>query len=196
MNDLRDQLEKNKAALVEKLLLDLLNGNVVTNIDAQLEFLGISGINNRDFQVAVIEIPENQLAEMGEEEKYLLNLHLYQQIKRLANGSCYRNFLVNHHRNQVVLIFIEPDDNLPLRLEEILSQAHFGLKTCARLRLGPSLPGSGGPGRFLPGGVFRVAIPLFVWNEPSFSLLTILTRIINPIIKSSLRSTAIPFLTI
>ena len=61
---------------------------------------------------------------MSEEEKYLLNLHLYQQVQRLANASAYRNFVVNHHRNQVILIFIEPDHNLPLRLEEILSQAY------------------------------------------------------------------------
>lgn len=136
MNDLRDQLEKNKTALAEKLLLDLLNGNAVTNIGAQLDFLGISGINNRDFQVAVIEIPENQLPEMSEEEKYLLNLHLYQQVQRLANASAYRNFVVNHHRNQVVLIFIEPDHNLPLRLEEILSQAYLSLKYSLACGLG------------------------------------------------------------
>ncbi|HHU50398.1 MAG TPA: response regulator [Firmicutes bacterium] len=138
INDLRDQLRKNKTALVEKLLLDLLNGNVVANIDAQLDFLGISGLNNRAFQVAVIELPENQLSEMNEEEKYLLSLRLYQQVQRLAEANVHRSFVVNHHRNQVVLIFIEPDRNLPLRLEEILSQTHLTLKLSVACGLGRS----------------------------------------------------------
>lgn len=136
MNDLRDQLKKNKTALVEKLLLDLLNGNAVANIDAQLDFLGISGINNRDFQVAVIELPETHLAELNEEEKYLLSLHLHQQAQRLANANAYRTFVVNHHRNQVVLIFMDPDHNLPLRLEEIVSQVHLALKLPVACGLG------------------------------------------------------------
>ncbi len=133
---LREQLKKNKAALVDKLLLDLVNGNAETNIKAQLDFLGIDEISNHDFQVAVLEIPENQLQEMSEEEKYLLNLQLYQHTKRLANANAYRNYIINHHRNQVVLIMLKPDKDLPIRLEEIITQAHLALKVSMACGIG------------------------------------------------------------
>lgn len=128
INGLREQLKKNKSALSEKLLLDLLNGNAVTdNIQAQLDFLGIKNLLNRDFQVAVVEIPENQLSEMTEEEKYLLNLQLFQQMQRSASAGAYPTFVINHHRNQVVLVVFEPDSDLPIRLGEILTQARLSL---------------------------------------------------------------------
>lgn len=126
--DLQEQLKKNRSDLVDKLLLDLLNGNVVTNLEARLDFLGIRDLIGSEFQVAVMEIPDNQLQEMTEEEKYLLNLQLYQQVRRLTNVNCYQSYVVNHHRNQVALIILKPDQDLPFRLEEILTQTHLALK--------------------------------------------------------------------
>lgn len=126
--DLREQLKKNKTDLVDKLLLDLLNGNMVTNIEAQLEFLGIKDLIGHVFHVAVLEIPDSQLQEMTEEEKYLINLEFYQQTKRLADANSFRHYTINHHRNQVVLIIVDPDQDLPIRLEKILTQTHLALK--------------------------------------------------------------------
>ena len=126
--DLREQVKKNRTDLVDKLLLDLLNGNVVGNIEAQLDFLGINDFIGGEFQVAVMEIPDNQLEELIEEEKYLLNLEFYQQIKRLANVNSYQSYVVNHHRNQVALIIMKPDQDLPAHLEEILTQTQLALK--------------------------------------------------------------------
>ncbi len=126
--DLQDQLKKNRTDIVDKLLLDLLNGNVVTNIEARLDFLGKKDLIEHQFQVAVLEITDNQLQEMTEEEKYLLNLQFYQQAERLAHATSYQHYIINHHRNQVVLIILEPDPDLPIRLEEILTQTHLALK--------------------------------------------------------------------
>ena len=126
--DLREQVKKNRTDLVDKLLLDLLNGNVVGNIEAQLDFLGINDFIGGEFQVAVMEIPDNQLEELTEEEKYLLNLEFYQQIKLLANVNSYQSYVVNHHRNQVGLIIMKPDQDLPAHLEEILIQTQLALK--------------------------------------------------------------------
>ena len=136
MNVLKEQLKKNKAALIEKLFLDLINGNGETNIDGQFKFLGINEILNQDFQIAVMEIPDNQLQEMDEEEKYLLNFQLYQQAQRLVNANAYQNYIINHHRNQVVLIMIKPDQDLPIRLAEILTQMGLVLKVSLACGLG------------------------------------------------------------
>ena len=128
MESLREQLKENKAALIDKLLLELLNGKVELNIEAQLKFLGMDEFQNHDFQVAVMEIPDNQLEEMSEEKKYLLGLQFYQQAQRLANDSIYRNYIINLHRTQIILIMIKPDQDLTIRLEEILAQLHLALK--------------------------------------------------------------------
>ncbi len=128
ISGLREQLKKNKSVLSEKLLLDLLNGNFINdNIQAQFDFLGLSAIVNRAFQVALIEIPENQLSGITEEEKYLLNLQLAQQIQHLMEASPYQHLIINHHRNQVVIIVIQPDDDLPIRLGEIITQGRLAL---------------------------------------------------------------------
>lgn len=128
LESLREQLKKNKAALVDKLLLELLNGNIESNIEAQLEFLGMDEIRNHHFQVAVMEIPDNQLEEMSEEEKYLLSLQFYQQVQRLVNANAYQTYTINLHRTQIILIIIRPDQELTIRLEEILTQIHLALK--------------------------------------------------------------------
>ncbi len=125
VKSLKEQLKKNKTALVEKFFLDLLNGNTITNVEAQLDFLGIKDIINREFLVGLMEIPENQFPEMTEEEKYLLHLQFFGQLQRLASSSTYSIFIINHHRNQVVLVIFDPDQDLPIRLGEILTQAHL-----------------------------------------------------------------------
>lgn len=136
INDLREELKKNRTDLVDKLLLDLLNGNVVTNIEARMDFLGLKDFIGHEFQVAVMEIPDNQLPEMTEEEKYLLNLQFNQQMQRLTNTNNYRSYIVNHHRNQVALIILDPDQDLPLRLEEMLTQTRLALKLAVACGLG------------------------------------------------------------
>lgn len=128
VKDLREQMEKSKSGLIEKLLLDLLNGNIVNNLEAQLDFLGIKALNNQGFQVAVMEISNNQLQEMTVEEKNLLNIQFFQQIKQLFAGIGYQNYLINHHHNQVVLIVIRPDQELLKCLEEVLTQVRLTLK--------------------------------------------------------------------
>ena len=136
MNILREQLKKNKTALVDKLLLDLVNGNTTSKIEDQLDFLGIKDICNHDFQVVVIEIPDSQLQNMTEEEKYLVNLQFCQQLKRLTDAIIYRHFIINHHRNQLVMIIIDPDQDLPLRLEEIINQIHLVLELAVACGVG------------------------------------------------------------
>lgn len=136
INVLREQLNKNKTALIDKLLLDLVNGNIAAKIEDQLDFLGIKEICNRDFQVVVVEIPESQLQNMTEEEKYLVNLQFYQQIKRLTDATSYRHFIINHHRNQLVMIIIDPDQDLPIRLEEIINQTHLALELAVACGVG------------------------------------------------------------
>ena len=125
---LREQLEKNKAALREKLFEDLLNGNL-REIDyhAELEFLDLKDLENRSHQLVVMEIPENQLRNHNEEAKYLLNLQFHRQVQRLLAEGAYRHVIINHHRNQMAVLFFDPDQDLPMRLEEYLTQLRLSL---------------------------------------------------------------------
>jgi two-component system response regulator YesN len=126
LNNLREQLQKNMAALQEKLILDLLNGNrPAGNIGAQLEFLGLATLENHRFQVAVLEIPEHQLSVLTEEEKYLLNMQFFEQVRRLfdeEDAIAGWHWIVNCRRNRVAMIVLDPDPDLPSRLEEKLEQ--------------------------------------------------------------------------
>lgn len=128
LNSMRKQLAENMVALREKLFMDLLGGNIpVENIGGQLEFLGLSGMANRWFQVAVFEIPENDLREMSEADKYLLNMQLSQQVSKVFNDSVYTYWTVNTRRNQVVVVLFDPPADLPIRLEELLLQLRLNL---------------------------------------------------------------------
>ena len=128
VHGLREQLGKNMAALRERLFLNLLNGNVSgTDLHAELAFLGLADLENRDFQVTVLEIPESQLRETTEEDKYLLNLEFHQETLRLLAGTTYRNTIINHHRNQMAILVFDPDQELPMRLEELLAQLRLAL---------------------------------------------------------------------
>ena len=126
LSNLREQLRMNIAALREKLILDLLNGNCpVNNIQGQLDFLGLTDLQNHSFQVVALEIPEHQLAGLTEEEKYLVNLQFYQSVQKLfaGNGEAQsKPWVVNCHRNRVSFIAFDPSSDLPIWLEENLAQ--------------------------------------------------------------------------
>jgi two-component system response regulator YesN len=137
LNILLEQLKQNREALREKLLMDLIGGNCLSeNADAQLEFLGFASLRNRDFLAAVIEIPENQLAEVHEEDKYLLNIQFFRLVKQFFSASSYDHYIVNYRRNQSVVILFNPDPELPMRLEEILNQLHLALNTALSCGVG------------------------------------------------------------
>jgi two-component system response regulator YesN len=124
---LREQLTKNRAALKEKLFMDLLSGNFIHSVlKAQFDFLGLTEMADREFQVIVIEIPENNL-EAVEEAKYLLNMQFFSLIKKLLAAGPYDHLTINYRRNQVVTIIFEPDPELPLRLEELSAQIRLQL---------------------------------------------------------------------
>ena len=128
LRDLREQLGKSMTTLCEKIFLDLLNGNFAgDDLHSELVFLGLDDLENRDCQVAVVEIPESQLRESTEEKKYLLNLQLCQQTARLLGDSAHRHVVINHHRNQMVILVFDPDQELPMRLEEFLAQLRLAL---------------------------------------------------------------------
>ncbi|HEX7714791.1 MAG TPA: helix-turn-helix domain-containing protein [Bacillota bacterium] len=125
---LREQLHKNREVLREKFFSNLLNHNWNRSTSGdELNFLGLGDLESKPCQVAVVEIPEN-LLHQTEEEKYLINLMLLTQMKRIFADSGYNHFLVNQLRNQVAAIFYEPDQNLGLRLEEFLNQLQLSLK--------------------------------------------------------------------
>jgi two-component system response regulator YesN len=101
-----------------------------------LDFLEIGELIDCSFQVAVIEIPESQLQNMSEEEKYMVNLQFYQHTNRLTNADTYRHFIINHHRNQLVMIIVDPDSDLPIRMEEIINQIHLELELAVACGVG------------------------------------------------------------
>jgi two-component system response regulator YesN len=139
LNSLREQLSRNREALREKLLMDLIGGNYpYENADAQLEFLGLAAMRNRDFLAVLIEIPENRLTEASEEDKYLLNMQFFLLVKQLFSISSYDHYIVNYRRNQSVVILFNPDPELPMRLEEILTQLHLALNTALSCGVGRS----------------------------------------------------------
>jgi two-component system, response regulator YesN len=128
LEGLREQLRKNLAPLREKFFIDLLNNNFTgTNIPAELEFLGLGELAGRNYLVVVMEIPESNLKTVNEEEKYLINLQFLRQAQRILDAGAYRHFLVNQRRNQITVIFFNSDEELPIRLEECLSQLRLAL---------------------------------------------------------------------
>lgn len=128
LEGLREQLKKNLAALQEKLFLDLLNNSFIgKDIRAELKFFGLEELGDQSCLVVVMEIPESQLKTSSEEEKYLLNLQFFQQTQRLFTDSPYRHFIINQHRNQITTVFFNPDEDLPLRLQECLAQLRIAL---------------------------------------------------------------------
>ncbi len=134
---LREQLRQNMDTLREKFFTDLINGNLAgTDINAKMSFLGLTELASLDGQVIVIEIPESQLRTASEEEKYLINLQFKQQLIRLLEGGIYRHRIINHQRNQMVVIFFAPDPNLAMRLEEYLVQLKMLLNQSLILGVG------------------------------------------------------------
>ncbi|HYH04345.1 MAG TPA: response regulator [Bacillota bacterium] len=129
LSHLREQLRANRAVLREKLLTDLISGNYLpADLPAQLDFLGLQHFQNRPFQVLALELPESQLGALAEEDKYLLNLQLFNQVKQCFTTAVYPHLLLNYRRNQVVAIVFDPDTKLLSWLEELLNQIWPNLK--------------------------------------------------------------------
>jgi two-component system, response regulator YesN len=129
LQELRENLHKNMEALREKFFMNLLNHNMASiDMVGELKFLGLESLVDIPYQVVVMEVPEGLLREANEEEKYLLNLQFINQVKRLLEGGDYQYFLVNQLRNQMTVIFFAPDQELPVHLEEYLTQLQLGLK--------------------------------------------------------------------
>jgi two-component system response regulator YesN len=123
---LRRQLYENRSVLQEKLICDLLNGNYVAkNLPAQLNYLELASCSGRPFQVAVFELPENpenSAAFATEEDKYLGNIRLFQQVRQFGAARPGTAWSVNYRRNQVVLVVFDPDAELLPQLEALLAQ--------------------------------------------------------------------------
>lgn len=128
LESLRAHLRKNLSALREKLLMDILNHGFAgpENLE-DLRYLGLGDLEGEICRVVVMEIPENYLRSAGEEEKYLLNMQFCRQVERLLTESAYRHLLLNNRRNTVTVIIINPDEELPMRLEEWLTQLRLAL---------------------------------------------------------------------
>jgi two-component system response regulator YesN len=139
LGHLREQLLQNMAALREKFFIDIFNRNVgEPDIRAQLEFLGMAELIDHPFQVAVLDLLEQQPENSSEETKYLTNLQFLQLVQRLLAGSDYQHFVINHHRNQMVLIMIDPDPELAMRLSEILAKVRLILNHSLACGIGHS----------------------------------------------------------
>lgn len=137
LQELRENLHRNMEALREKFFLNLLNHNMASmDMAAELKFLGLERLADLPYQVAVIEIPEGLLREVTEEDKYLLNLQFMNQAKRLLDGGDYHYFAMNQLRNQMTVIFFAPDVELPVRLEEYLTQLRLALKQSVTIGIG------------------------------------------------------------
>ena len=125
---LRDQLQRNMSTLREKLFLDLINGNLVAaDPQANLKFLGLDDLEGRSCRAVVAEIPEAQMRQASEEEKYLINLQFQNQMKRCLDSWSYRCWIVNNRLNQLSLVIFDPDLNLAVQLEELLTQLQTAL---------------------------------------------------------------------
>ncbi|HBE78433.1 MAG TPA: DNA-binding response regulator [Firmicutes bacterium] len=129
LEKLRENLRKNIQALREKFFMNLLNHNLA-NMDmvAELQFLGFEHLAEMPYQVVVVEIPEGLLRGTNEEEKYLLNFQFSEEVKQLLAGSPYNHFVVNQMRNQAIIIFFAPDQDLAVRVEEYLAKLQLALK--------------------------------------------------------------------
>jgi two-component system response regulator YesN len=134
---LREQLQQNIPLLQDKLFLDLINGNLITkNPNFDLKFLGLDDLEGRDFMVVVVEIPENQLREFNEEEKYLLNLQLHNQIQqRLGTWDC-RYRIINNRLNQITVIVFNPGERLAEELEELINQLQLSFNQPLTIGMG------------------------------------------------------------
>lgn len=139
LKDLRAQISNSMAALQEKFLMDLLNRNVPkSEISSKLRFFGFEEYKNKNYQVVVMELHDTQRNITNEENKYLLNLQFHRQAKRVLKDSPYQYLLLNPYHHQIVAVIINPDQNLPLRLEEYLTKLRmsfnqdmvFGVSHC------------------------------------------------------------------
>ncbi len=137
LNELREQLAKNKEVLQEKFFIDLLNGNFASgSLADQIDFLGLAELQGQPYQVVVVEIPENQLAGKTEEDKYLLNLQLVQQLQKAFADQPTQQVQINLRRNQMALIVFTPETTLPLQLEAVLAQLRVMLNISLSCGLG------------------------------------------------------------
>ncbi|HBF39831.1 MAG TPA: DNA-binding response regulator [Firmicutes bacterium] len=137
LQELRENLHKNMEALREKFFMSLLNHNLAsTDMEGELKFLGLERLADVPYQVALMEIPEGLLRDVNEEGKYLLNLQFINQVKRLLDGGDYQYFTISQLRNQMTVIIFSPDQELPVRLEEYLTQLQLALKQSVIIGVG------------------------------------------------------------
>lgn len=135
--NLRMQLQEKIPVLQDKFFLDLIYGNLIaSNPYADLKFLGLEDLRGKSCQAVVVEIPASRLKEVCEEEKYLLNLQLYCQIKRLLEKWAQLHWLINSKINQMTIIIFDPKPEEALNLEEFLDQIHTSLKQPVTIGVG------------------------------------------------------------
>lgn len=142
LHNLRLQLKENIPILQDKFFLDLIYGNLIaSNPYADLKFLGLEHLKGKSCQTIVIEIPESRLREVTEEDKYLINLQLFHQIKRLLDEWNNHYFwLINSKINQVTVIIFDPNPEIILHMEDLLSQIHTNLKQPVTIGVGHLYP--------------------------------------------------------
>lgn len=118
---LREQLAKNMPRLQDKFFTDAIHGHLVlSDPDAELQFLGLSALKAKRCQAAVVEIPESRLQQENEAEKYLLNLRFYQSVQGFLSDWTYSHWILNSQLNQMTLLIFEPDQEAVRRLEQLV----------------------------------------------------------------------------
>jgi len=87
VENLRSQLRENKKALQDKLLNDLLSNSFIGNIDNDLNYLELSMLKDREYFIAVVNICNfiELISEEDEEQKYIVNLSLYNLVSKFLS---------------------------------------------------------------------------------------------------------------
>ena len=145
LHALRRQVRSNRSALKEKFLTDLLHRKVATTeISAKLRCFDLVEYEDRDYQVVVIELHDEEGNSTSEEDKNGSNRQFFREAKRLLEVKVHPSLLLNYDHHQIVAIYFAPGQepaqgflpDLEGYLQKLKAYFHrpftFGVSNCYR----------------------------------------------------------------
>lgn len=133
---LKKQVNENKKIFIEKLFVDLLNGNYIGDINRDLEYLEITEYKDLKYFVIILDIDEYVEGLNDNESKYIYNILLYEWIQHYFVNSDLKNYIINYKMNQIVVVLFEDSHDKVQEIENIIDKIKMDIGVTITIGLG------------------------------------------------------------
>lgn len=138
---LREQLDKNLPRLQDKFFSDIIHEQIiVSDLQSELEFLGLSALKSKPCQAAVVEISPGRMALEDVSRQCQLKHPIYQEVNGFLADWRQPHWILSSQLNQLSVLIFEPGPEAVDRLEGLIDHLQKETHQGVTVGLGRSYP--------------------------------------------------------